>query len=90
MIESYTAFNGTERKWRYADDERPRTADGEFSAQCYDCGRPYKSAGDCSVSDKVWEMINPTFHRGAGILCASCIVDRLHEIGVSNVKATLW
>lgn len=80
----YLAWDGTRRRWRYSDDERPQ------DARCYDCARPYASIGDCVVPNEVWERINPTGHKGAGILCANCIIERLHVVGVAGVEAKLW
>lgn len=83
LPETYIAHDGTVRRWRYVDGVRPR-------ACCYDCARPYESIGDCVVPDEVWERINPTEHRGAGLLCANCIIERLHVLGISGVDAKLW
>lgn len=69
-------------KWKYKDEERPY-------GRCYDCRKPYEDCGDCLIPDDIWEQINPTYHEGAGILCANCIINRLHIIGVSEVQATL-
>lgn len=84
VTEAYIAPDGTVRPWRYSDGERPS------EACCYDCGRPYSSAGDCVIPNDIWARINPTHHTGAGILCACCILDRLHHLGISGVSATLW
>jgi hypothetical protein len=80
----YTAWDGTRRRWRYTDDERPS------DARCYDCAVPYTAIGDCVVPDNVWCHINPTYHPGAGILCANCITERLRVIGLRGISATLY
>lgn len=70
---------------RYTDEERPK------SAQCYDCGLPYDSPEwiEAVISNHTWEMINPTYHQGAGLLCITCMARRLHEIGMGNVPVKL-
>ena len=82
--ESYTAWDGTKRQWRYTDEERP------LDASCYDCGVPYHAIRDCSLPHEVWERIKPTYHQGAGILCANCIIERLHALKIGGVDAKLW
>lgn len=57
-------------KWKYADSERPK-------GLCYDCGRPYGSFQDLIISDDLWEQINPTYHEHAGLLCPTCICNRI-------------
>lgn len=59
---------------RFEDKDRPRCV-------CYDCNKPYKDFADMIIPDEDWEKINPTFHEGAGILCATCIANRLNSIG---------
>lgn len=82
MPETYTAWDGTERRWRYPD---PRPLD----AACYDCARPYSAIGDCSIARDTWTKIAPTPH-GGGILCPNCMLERLHALKISNVPAILW
>ena len=50
--------------------------------KCYDCGLEYggKSWIETSIPDKIWKRISPTGDDG-GLLCISCIVRRLREIG---------
>jgi hypothetical protein len=69
---------------KYTDNERPE------DAQCYDCGLSYDKCGDCTVPNDIWEQINPTYHTGAGILCPNCMLQRLHELGISNVPAIFY
>lgn len=56
--------------------------------RCYDCGFRYGGLGWCDVivPNDVWELINPTYHEGAGILCFNCISTRLDVLGMTNVK----
>jgi hypothetical protein len=61
-------------KWRYSDDERPQGC-------CYDCRLKYSEFPDMIIDDELWEMINPTIHKGAGILCPTCIANRLNHLG---------
>ena len=65
---------------RYKDDVRPK-------GQCYDCGQLYRSPGwiEVIVPDDVWEIINPTYHEGAGLLCIQCIAYRCVEAGLTEV-----
>lgn len=69
---------------RYADAERP-------TGQCYDCGLEYSGPAwvDVLVSDDVWEVINPTYHEGAGLLCFNCIARRCVEAGLEGVPIAL-
>jgi hypothetical protein len=64
------------RQWTYTETERP-------DAVCYDCGLPY---GDFPVelviAHEQWELINPSEHRGGGLLCHNCMIDRLIEKGI--------
>jgi predicted nucleic acid-binding protein len=76
---------------KYADDERP-TSPPFGAAGCYDCGRHYGDEHgfpDLVIPDDAWEEINPTYHRGAGLLCPSCIVARCVAAGLSTVPA-MW
>jgi hypothetical protein len=61
-------------KWRYEDNERP------YSCSCWDCGMAYSEFPDMLVPDKLWKKINPTIYKGAGILCPTCIANRLDYI----------
>lgn len=70
---------------RYEDHERPLPP--EAPAACYDCRLRYDDPGwvDVLVPNDVWEVINPTRHPGAGLLCFTCIARRLVEAGLSSV-----
>ena len=62
-------------KWKYKDNERPKNV-------CYDCGLKYgEDFPDFIIPDELWELINPTYHEGAGLLCPTCIANRLRHIG---------
>jgi hypothetical protein len=71
---------------------RAKALDGEpgptGAAVCYDCGLPYEAFEDIVLPHELWERINPTEHRGAGLLCANCIFERLHHIGVYEVQVS--
>jgi hypothetical protein len=85
----YVAQNGEQRRWRYPDAERPGwEGDEPVSALCYDCRIPYSAIVDVVLPNELWERINPTVHRGAGLLCANCIFERLHHLNVFEVKVT--
>jgi len=60
-------------QWKYHDFERPE-------GQCYDCGINYNEFPDMIIPDELWEKINPTYHKGAGLLCPTCIANRLNFI----------
>jgi hypothetical protein len=87
--ESYTAWNGTIRQWAYTEEERNIGFES-----CYDCGIPYSALGDCVVSDQIWRLIQPRpvaeEWRGCGLLCANCIIERLHHLKIYGVHAMLW
>lgn len=73
-----------ERQWRYADWERPR-------GECYDCGLNYdRWGGDMDIPDHLWEEINPTYHEGSGLLCPTCIVQRVATaVGPTDFATTV-
>lgn len=71
---------------KYTDAER-----AVIGAACHDCGLAYTDPGwiEAIVSDHVWEIINPTYHPGAGLLCITCIARRCHEAGLHDVPVLL-
>lgn len=75
-------FLKTNKKWQFFEWERPKGI-------CYDCHRPYGSFVDLVVSDSIWEQINPTYVKGAGLLCPNCIGDRLRTIKLIPVDCTI-
>ncbi len=52
-------------------------------AFCQDCNRPYGSGGfpDLIIPYWAWKQISPTGDDG-GLLCPSCICERLHIQGI--------
>ena len=59
--------------------------------KCYDCGMEYKTFQDLSISDELWEKINPTYHEEAGLLCPTCILSRLSELRIKNISSNgIW
>lgn len=72
--------NSYRHKWRYADEDRP-------VGQCYDCRMMYAEFPDLVILDDLWEMINPTYHEGCGLLCPTCIADRLSYIAPITVMS---
>jgi hypothetical protein len=65
-------------KWKYKDSERP------LDACCYDCGILYGTFPDMVVEHNLWEKINPTHHKGCGILCPTCMCIRFDSIDLDN------
>lgn len=74
------------RKWKYNDaDIRPLAS---YGAACYDCGLSYDGGCgwcDVTVPNEIWELINPTYYPGAGLLCFNCMARRLAFIGLRDV-----
>lgn len=68
---------------RYSDGKRPKGV-------CYDCKRAYNTFPDLVVPDDVWEKINPTNHQGAGILCPTCIAQRLQLLSIGPVNCVIY
>ena len=67
-------MNTYKYQWKYHDHERPQ-------GQCYDCGIKYSDFPDMVIPDELWEKINPTYHEEAGLLCPTCIANRLDYLG---------
>jgi hypothetical protein len=42
---------------------------------------PYGEFEDMVLSDDLWELINPSQYKGSGLLCPTCITNRLNFIG---------
>ena len=53
---------------------------------CCDCGNQYREFNDLSIDDKLWAKITPSYDNEAGILCPTCILKRLREIGCNDFK----
>lgn len=73
---------------RYSDEERKAFAN---PLRCYDCGMRYGGPGWCDVvvPNEIWERINPTYHKSAGILCFNCIATRLDFLELTDVKVLI-
>lgn len=55
-----------------------------MSCRCQGCGREYLI--DLRVRDEVWERIKPQGEPfGGGLLCGTCIVNRLEAVGEYGV-----
>jgi hypothetical protein len=62
--------------------------DGNGKAFCDLCGRQYGDEygfPDLIITKNAWHRISPTGDDG-GLLCPSCICQRLHEVGMRNVE----
>lgn len=72
-------------KWKYTDKEKS-------NAQCYDCGKPYgeKDWHDVVITNELWELINPTFDRGCGLLCGNCMIHRLVKKGIQEITIKIF
>ena len=70
---------------KYNDNERPKGC-------CYDCSLPYGSFPcDMIIQPVLWELINPTYHKGAGLLCPNCMCARIMNLnlGVTVLNVTV-
>ncbi len=75
-MKTYYDFTNYKYKWQLTDLERE-----EKGCRCSDCGLEYGiDFPDMIIPDKLWEKINPTYHKGAGLLCPTCIANRLDFI----------
>ena len=62
-------------RWIYSDTKEPV----ELACKCQGCGNLYKI--DLVIDDGLWEIIKPEGKpKGAGLLCGSCIMDRLEKV----------
>ena len=41
----------------------------------------YGEFPDLIIPNHLWELINPTHHEEAGLLCPTCIANRLNYLG---------
>lgn len=63
-------------KWKLTDEEKPKNL-------CYDCHLIYGiDFGDMYIHDAIWDLINPSFYEGGGILCPNCIINRLRYLKI--------
>lgn len=54
--------------------------------RCHDCGRKYGDEHgfpDLVIPDDAWKRIAPDW-KGNGLLCPSCICQRLHDMGITT------
>lgn len=66
-------------KWRYVDEERQ-------GGSCYDCELAYRHFPiEMVIDNETWELINPTYHEGAGLLCHNCMIARLRKKDIDFV-----
>lgn len=60
-------------------------------ARCFDCQRPYGDEHgfpDLIIEKEAWRKISPTGDDG-GLLCPSCICQRLHSHGIRTSGALM-
>lgn len=70
-------MNNYKYPWKYTEEERPCNN----YCKCFDCGLDYKTEfTDMTLNNDLWEEINPSQHKGSGLLCPTCIVNRLEYI----------
>lgn len=51
-----------------------------MSCKCQDCGEQYKV--DLSIPSDLWKVIKPQNKpSGAGLLCGSCIMKKIEQMG---------
>jgi hypothetical protein len=50
------------------------------SACCFDCKMLYGTFPDMVLPNDLWELINPSIYKGYGMLCPTCIANRLNYI----------
>lgn len=58
-------------------------------AECQSCGRPYGEEHgfpDLVIENEAWRAISPSGD-GGGLLCPSCICQRLHAAGITTTGA---
>lgn len=57
-------------------------------SKCYDCEMEYKNFQDFQIPDELWERIKPTVFDGVGLLCPTCCLNRLRELGITLLPIT--
>lgn len=67
-----------DHQWMYREHER----EPGNTVYCYDCKRAYVTFPDMMIPDDLWERINPSEHKGGGVLCPTCIARRLDHLGL--------
>jgi hypothetical protein len=68
-------INNYKYPWKHPKNERPQGC-------CYDCKMPYHDFPDMVIDDDLWELISPTYWQGAGLLCPTCMANRLNHLGL--------
>lgn len=63
--------------WKYTEADRPC---GSY-CKCFDCGMKYGEFPDMVLNHDLWEEINPSQYKGSGLLCPTCMTNRLNHIG---------
>jgi len=53
-------------------------------AKCYDCGAKYKSKEyiELVLPHDLWDKISPVKEKGCGLLCHTCILQRLSSLNI--------
>lgn len=82
--------DGIIKRWNYDDSPKYKTEGMKGWVVCADCGAAYGTFPDMIIPDDLWEKINPSIHKGAGILCPTCITKRLSYLGLWYVPITLF
>jgi len=54
---------------------------------CQRCGKKYII--DLMIQDKLWRRITPSKHKEAGLLCPTCICEKLGELGMATIHAKI-
>ncbi len=68
-------YDAENERWIYSDTKEPV----ELACKCQGCGNLYKL--DLVIDDDLWEVIKPEEKpKGAGLLCGSCIMERLERL----------
>jgi hypothetical protein len=87
IAESLCAARAKRTEWVCQQLVQREEPIAESEGGCDDCGRPYASGGfpDLIITKDAWQRISPTGDDG-GLLCPSCICQRLHDAGMSQVE----
>jgi len=68
-------FDVDTERWIYSDTKEPVG----LACKCQGCARLYTV--DLVIDDALWEVIKPEGKpKGAGLLCGSCIMERLEKL----------
>lgn len=72
------------KKFKSVDEYRQNSHDEEGDLICVDCREKYKNFQDLVISDELWNKISPSPSIGGGILCPTCILNRLGELKIDS------